>query len=375
MYISNTLIDQRHRILQNAMEESGYYVLIVVGNSEGNERGYIRYLSDWRLFGGTAYIVFGLKEDPVLIMGLGAQAEWAKELSAISDTRAVLNKNEELIEVIKGKGLEKEKFGAVGWNRIMPYGDATAIIDALPNAHFEDATNMMENVMAVLFDEEVSYAEETHKYVVQVLEKIAVTLKPGLTGKEVMAEAIHEAAKYGCLDGMAHMGCGMASKTMPGTDRPIHEDDTIKIFLEFAGPSGFLVELGGQFSFREPPEEQSRKFDTVVKAMGQAGEQMRPGAKVSDLCRSIRKTFEKDGWMITGRRLWDFHGQGLHSILPPLGLPDSQEILKTNSMINIHPGILTEDGIGISATHNYIVTPEGGRALGNFAPEWRVLNP
>jgi len=112
-----------------------------------------------------------------------------------------------------------------------------------------------------------------------------------------------------------------------------------------------------------------------VKAVKRAAEQMCPGAKVSDLCQTIRETFEQDGWGITGRRLWDFHGQGLHSILPPVGLPDSQEILKANSMINIHPGILTEDGIGISATHNYIVTPEGGRALGNFAPQWRVLNP
>jgi len=107
----------------------------------------------------------------------------------------------------------------------------------------------MEGVIAVLFEEEIVCAEETHGYVVRVLERIATALKPGRTGKEVMAEAIHEAASYGCLDGMAHMGCGMASKTMPGTDRPIQEDDIIKIFLEFAGPSGFLVELGGSSRF------------------------------------------------------------------------------------------------------------------------------
>jgi len=375
MYISENLIEQRYASLRNAMKEAGYRALIVVGNSEGNERGYVRYLSDWRLFGGTAYIVFTLKEDPVLIMGLGAQAEWAKERSAISDTRPVLDKNRALIEVLKEKGLENECLGCVGWNRIMPYGDATTVMHASPKARFKDATALMEGVMSVLFDEEIMHTEETHKYVVRVLDRIATALRPGRTGKEVMAEAIYEAASHGCLDGMAHIGCGRTSKTMPGSDRQLQEDDIIKIFLEFAGPSGFLVELGGQFSFREPPEEQRRKFDTVVKAMECAGEQMCPGAKVSDLCQTIKETFEQDGWKITGRRLWDFHGQGLHSILPPLGLPDSQEILKANSMINIHPGILTEDGIGISATHNYIVTSEGGRALGNFAPQWRVLNP
>jgi len=357
------------------MKKAGYNALVIIGNSEGNERGYIRYLSDWRLFGGIAYIVFPLKEDPVLIMGLGAQAEWARELSAISDTRPVLDRNRALINVLKEKGLAKEHLGAVGWNRIMPHGDAMSVMNGLPSARFEDATTLMEDVMGVLSDEEITQAEETHNYVVRILERIAAGLKPGRTEREVMAEAIYEAAKHGCLDGMAHIGCGRTSKTMPGSDRQIQEDDIIKIFLEFAGPSGFSVELGGQFSFREPPEEQRRKFDTDVKAIKRAAEQMCPGAKVSDLCQIIKETFEQDGWKITGRRLWDFHGQGLHSQLPPRGLPDSEEILKANSMINIHPGILTEDGIGIAVTHNYIVTPDGGHALGNFLPEWRVLNP
>ena len=74
-----------------------------------------------------------------------------------------------------------------------------------------------------------------------------------------------------------------------------------------------------------------------------------------------------------GRRLWDFHGQGLHSILPPLGLPDSETVLQANNMINVHPGILTADGFGISINNNFLVTLQGGRALGGFKHEWYVL--
>lgn len=103
-----------------------------------------------------------------------------------------------------------------------------------------------------------------------------------------------------------------------------------------------------------------------MKAMERAAEMMRPGTPVSALCSVIQETFEQEGWKVTGRRLWDFHGQGLNSILPPLGMPESQELLTPNSMINIHPGILTEDGIGVSATHNYLVTPDGGRSLGGI---------
>ena len=60
-------------------------------------------------------------------------------------------------------------------------------------------------------------------------------------------------------------------------------------------------------------------------------------------------------------------------MMPPTGMPGSEEMLRENMMLNIHPGILTEDGWGVSVTHNYFVTAEGGQALGNFKPQWHVL--
>ena len=74
-----------------------------------------------------------------------------------------------------------------------------------------------------------------------------------------------------------------------------------------------------------------------------------------------------------GRRLWDFHGQGMHSLLKPFGLPGSLDPIAANMMINIHPGLLTEDDLGISATNNYLVTPLGGVALGQFQHKWHVV--
>lgn len=97
--------------------------------------------------------------------------------------------------------------------------------------------------MNVLSPEEISQAEETHDYVIRVLERIADALEPGSTEREVLAEGMHEAARHGCLDGMAHIGTGQASKTMPGSDRWIQENDILKFFLEFAGQVGFWLNL------------------------------------------------------------------------------------------------------------------------------------
>lgn len=371
--VSMQEIKRRHAALREAMHEAGYDGLVVAGGSDFSMRGYVRYVADWRLFGGTGFVVFPIEDDPTFVLGLGAQAEWAMLESAIPDTRAVLDKMDGVIDVIKEKGLSKGNIGVAGLDGIMPYGNGHAMKTTLSGAKFEDATRVMQHVMVNLSEEEMALAEETHGYLVRIKDKIKDAMAPGKTEREVLAAGLCEAAKLGCLDGMAHLTNREASGTRPGSERCITEDDIIKVFLEFAGPSGFLIELGAVFSFREPPDLPLRKSETVIKAINRSAELMRPGVKAGDLCEVIRETFVEDGWNITGRRLWDYHGQGLNSMMPPVGMPGSDEVLRENMMLNVHPGILTEDGWGVSVTHNYFVTAEGGKALGDFKPEWHVI--
>lgn len=371
--VSRNEIERRYEALREVMRDAGYDALVIAGGSDYSMRGYVRYVADWRLFGGTGFAVFPLDDEPAFLLGLGAQAEWAKADSAIKDTRAVLDKMEGMIAVLREKGLSKGSIGVVGLNDIMPYGNGLTMMTLLPGARFGDATRLMQDVMVSLSEEEKALVEETHGYLVRIKDRIKEAMAPGKTEREVLAAGLHEAARLGCLDGMAHLTNRAASGTRPGSERRITEDDIIKVFLEFSGPSGFLIELGAVFSFREPPDLPRRKNDTVIKAINRSAELMRPGVKAGELCEVIRETFVEDGWNITGRRLWDFHGQGLNSMMPPVGMPGSEEVLKENMMLNIHPGILTEDGWGVSVTHNYFVTADGGKALGNFKPEWHVL--
>jgi len=143
--------------------------------------------------------------------------------------------------------------------------------------------------------------------------------------------------------------------------------------MEFVTASGYLFELGGCFSFEAPPVAWQRKFDIVAAAISDAMAGVRPGMSAGALVDMIRRRYERENLAITGRRLWDFHGQGMHSLMRPYGLPNSSDVVEDSTMINIHPGILTKDGLGISATNNFIVTPDGGRALGGFRHVWHVV--
>jgi Xaa-Pro aminopeptidase len=145
--------------------------------------------------------------------------------------------------------------------------------------------------------------------------------------------------------------------------------------VEAAGPAGYWAELGGVFSFREPPELLRRKFETTVKAMDHLATLMRPGVRAGELSVAAEEVYRSDGWTVIGRSIWDAHGQGLRKHLPPHAWPGSQEVLRPNMILNQHPGVVTEDRLGFSLTNNYVVTPDGGRALGGFRHEWHLLEP
>lgn len=359
--------------LRAAMADAGLAATVIAGNTEFQQKGYIRYYADWRLFGGTAYMVVPASGDPVLVMGLGAQAEWAGELGAVRDTRAVLDKIGGVIAAVRDCTRPGDRIGVVGLDTIMPHGDATRLMAGLSPLPVTDATDLVERLWCVLTPADAARAKAGHARVASVFDAFRDALRPDRTERAVVADAIAVAVRAGCLEGVIHLNHDTRGGTRPATDRIIGRDDIVKMFMEFLTPEGYLIELGGCFSFRPPPAPWQRKFDLVARAISDAIADTRPGMVADDLVRGIRATYDRAGAVVVGRRLWDFHGQGMHSLLRPFGLPGSTDPIADTMMINIHPGLLTEDDLGISATSNYLVTPTGGEPLGGFAHRWHVV--
>lgn len=366
-------IAERLDRLRAAMAEAGLAATVIAGNTEFQQKGYIRYYANWRLFGGTAYLVVPLSADPVLVMGPGAQAEWAGELGAVRDTRAVLDKIGGVIGALRDCTGPDDRIGIVGLDTIMPHGDAARLLAGLAPMVVTDATDLVERLWSILTSADAARAEAAHARVAGVFDAFRDALRPDRTEREVVADAIAVAVRAGCLEGVIHLNHDQRAGTRPATDRVIGRDDIVKMFMEFLTPEGYLIELGGCFSFHPPPAPWQRKFDLVAGAIAEAVSTTRPDMVADDLVRVIRAAYDRAGAVVVGRRLWDFHGQGMHSLLRPFGLPGSTDPIKAGMMINIHPGLLTDDGLGISATSNYLVTPGGGVPLGAFAHRWQVV--
>lgn len=372
--VSLTERERRTKAIRKAMVENGYEVLVIAGNAETLQRGYIRYVSDWRLWGGTGYIVYPLESDPVLVLGKGSQYYWASQRDWVTDVRAGINKIDEVVNIIAEKKLSQACVGVVGLNSVMPYGDATRLLACLSEAKISDATGMLDAIMAIKSDEEIAQMTETYNLLSHALGLVKDSLAPGKTEREVMAAAIHYLGAHECYDGIAHIGHHALPNIRPPTDRIISEDDIIKVSLEWAGPSGHWIELSGVYSFREPDERVKNYYDTMHRAVYHIIELMKPGAVAGDVSKAAWKIFEDEGFHITDRVIWDFHGIGINVITAPIGLPDSKDVFEENMVINIHPGpVIDKDRWGVYIQENVVVTPQGGRVLGEYEHKWHVL--
>ena len=366
--------DRRFRALRAMMEEQKLDALILGGNAEATQRGYIRYTADWRLWGGKGFVVFPRDGEPTLVLGAGSQSYWSQVTGWIPDVRAAGDMVAEVAAVVNAKGLKQAALGVVGMSQVMNYGDGTRLLSGLQDARIVDATGMVDDVMAVKSEEELALAAETYRAVAQAHGTLREVLAPGKSERAVMAEAVRTLAKLGCLDGIAHLTNGTRPFFRPPTDRVIEEDDIIKVSLEFAGPSGYWVELSGVYSFGQPPAREYRYYLTSLDAIERVKAMLRPGAVGGDVTRTVEATFAEAGWNVTGRGLWEGHLIGLNVIRPPYGLIDNTDVFKENMIFNVHPGLVVDDDqMGIFVQDNLVVTAQGGRPLDVYEHRWHVL--
>jgi Xaa-Pro dipeptidase len=364
---------RREAAVRAAMREHGLDLLVLCGNAEATQRGYLRYLSDWRLWGGSGLLVVPLHEPASLVLGVGSQAYWARQVGWVEDVRAAPDKVAEVVALVRAHGARR--VGVVGLGSVAAHGDAERLLRELAGVELVDATAPFNAVMVVKSAEEIEHMRHTYSLVAHALGLVREGLAPGRSELEVMSEAIGYLARHACLDGIAHISHHPGPFIHPPTFRPIGADDVIKVSLEFAGPSGHWIELAAIHSFREPPARELRIFETTCRAVDAAVAQMRPGVEVGELSRLIRRTFEGDGWELADRAIWDIHSIGINVIEPPIGLPEHRDPLREHMVLNIHPGwLVAPDRWGVYVQDNVLVTDSGGVRLGDYQYRWHVLD-
>ena len=371
--ISIKELQRRWDKLRGLMKQAGYEVMLVAGREGAIGRGFLRYITDWHLWGGTGYVIFPVENDPTLILGSNSQKKWARDMGLIKDIQAEAPPIKAVINNLKKMHLP-DRLPVAGMREFMPIADLQALAEAFPSVELVDATNILENTRSVKSSEEIGYIKESSEMVAETMRRFAAVLAPGKTEREVVSEAWQVAREKGVLDGIAHISHELPPFVHPPTDRIIEPDDVIKFSIEMAGPSGYWIELSGVFSFKEPSPDQQKMFNTILKAVKRLTGKLRPGIVGKELVAAVEQAYREDGWLDTSRIIWDAHGIGLDVIEFPVIVGGDNTVLEENMVINVHPGLVAADTyLGFYIQDNYIVSDKGAEPLSGWERKWHVL--
>lgn len=367
---SPTEIERRMTALRALMRENGWEALLVAGRAGATDAGFVRYVSGWRLWGGSSFVIVRPDGDPTILLGSNSQVFWANQFSWVKDARY----NQDLAAAAVGllAGIAPSRIASVGLAQSGSGRDAD-LIRQLLGPLLADATLAVTALMVRKSAEERALQAQGARAIAAAHARFAAELRPGRTEFEVVAAAVETAVLGGCTDGIAHLSTGTLPYIHPATARTFQVHDVVKFSMEYAGPAGYWIELSGVYSFRKPSSDEQRLFDVTRRAMAAVGSGLRTGAKANEVAAISERIFTEAGLPMTGRAIWDAHGIGLNVIEPPLAVEGDDGTYEAGMVINVHPGILVNGDHGIYLQDNFEVTDAGGVAQSGRDHAWTLV--
>jgi len=226
---------------------------------------------------------------------------------------------------------------------------------------FVDATDWVDQIKAIKSPEEIELIKKTAALQDVAMEHVRASLRPGLRGFEILAEAQHSVVIQGSERQLILVNSGPPGTPAPYTFRHFHnrvirDGDQFSILLEVNGPGGFYTELGRIFSIGEPSQELQEAFATALEAQALNLKMLKPGASPIDIFEANNRFLESRGYL-PERRL-HAHGQGYDLVERPLIRPEEPMKLAAGMSMTVHPAAATER-VWAAVCDNYLVTDSG----------------
>ncbi|MCZ7567160.1 MAG: Xaa-Pro peptidase family protein [Ardenticatenaceae bacterium] len=375
--------DMRFRRIREEMAREGLEALIVAGKGHWwTGRGYIRYLTDFHLWGHDGLILLPLSGEPVMTLTSYAVAERIANRGWISDVRGDVYLAPKLIAAMKEKGFTKGKVGIAGLRWVMPAGAYLALTEALPNVNFVSADNVIDRVRRVKSPLEIRQIRELWTLSKAAMERFVEVVVPGKSQRELAAEASKVVLAGGGRDILVFISEG-AMPSNPPQDVPVRCDDILSYHMEICGESGHWSEITVTCAYREPTELELKLMDSELRAYEEIRKMAKPGARLSDMANTFERALIEDGWTLgEPTEHFDFHGQGMDTIEYPWYAADknwgnSQDTeLEAGMVFSYHPrrNVFPAVGRGTGINEDILITEHGVERLsGDWDLRWRGI--
>jgi Xaa-Pro aminopeptidase len=375
--LTHTERDRRWAALSAAMGKDDLDALVVVANDYNGHRGGLRYVADYHLAAFYSYVVLPRGGEATVVLPMACVG--CTRSSWIGDYRFTQNMIGTLVDVLEALP-SRDHIGIVGMSQIMRVEDYLHLVDRLPGTQFTDASALFEKVRAQKSPEEVAGIEEAAYIADECLALMIEIARPGVTTRELTAEAFKKNAALGgkdpifltmdatVVDGESMVRWSQASDTV------VSPSDLFTFSFEMIGPSGYWVELARMMTFAPVTEDKAQIHAAVSATMQTAYAGLRPGVPPEEVQRDMIATSEAHETRVA---YWLGHGIGQDVIEAPwLGreviqaedATRSTDLVVTENMaFAVHPWLLSaRPGLAGYMADTVVAAPEGARILSRY---------
>ena len=373
--------DERVARLQKELNKNG--IDLFISYSSECESASSRYLTGFWPFFDFAVVIVPAEGKAALLTGGPESYEFAKEFSSIPlifinpllvETCApewVPKVDEMNFSEIISKVCKKnpKKIGIGNWN-IFPYVLFKELNEAVPDAQFSRADNLLLNVQKIKSKDEIPYIIEAYHISEEAMKTALNAVKPGMKEWEVEAIARTKMLSMGA-EGMPYpswvcSGDHTRLSLCRSTDKPIEKNELVQ-FTFGAKYMGYCGNMCRPFSIGKVPKSAKALMEVALEAFQYALDNIKPGIIASSIFDGYYKILSNYGYE-NFTLYGPAHGTG-HSEVEGFWLAENADfIIEPGMLFNID--IWLSDGInGLRYEDGILITDKGIKELTSYKRE------
>jgi Xaa-Pro aminopeptidase len=375
---SDAEYQRRYERVRAEMSARGLDAVVAAGDSafHGSNHANVYWLTNW-LDPYAAYVVLPLKGEPFLAISNELYIHTARRAAVVADVFGSFTPGTAIGERLNDLGLGRGKIGLAGVRNVgrasMAYEHQRDLQATMPQAHFEDALEVMQGARLIKSGEEIVWFEKGAAFTDRAIEAITENLKAGMPEYEISAH-IHGAI---LADGGSLMFHFLGATPMEAPEiifpwqypstRIVQKGDILMTEIS-AGYWGYCGQIQRPFAVgAAPTNEYQRLYDLAQECYERVAAVLKPGATDADI-RTAAAFVESSGCRTRDVLI---HGWGVTIEPPRADLPGAmikRELkpftVEPNMLFVIQPHVVSEDGRRGVQTGNLVVCEAtGARSL------------
>jgi Xaa-Pro aminopeptidase len=374
---------QRYQAVWGEMQQRGLDGLVVYGDSgsHGGNQANIFYLTGYRdpIF---SYVILPHAHEPILIISNALYLPHAKLMANVQSIDwTTWEPAARIADELKKFGLDRSRLGLVGLRSIqkstLPYEHMEALKSALPDAHWEDHTSVLQQVRKIKSSEEIEWLKRGAEITDATVDALEREARLGMT--EIQLAGIISRTSADRNGDQQLIFVGSTSMEDPQIIFPRQEPSRRKlqvgdiVLTELSsGYSGYAGQIHRPIAVgAKPTQEYQDLFNLTKEVYDRVLDALGPGKTDHDVRRAARSIGKKGCWTFDAL----VHGWGITLEPPRLDVPDVALIQRPQEPTEFVPGmcmvlqphILTPDKKrGLQLGSLVVITGTGAEALQKY---------